>query len=164
LRTWFATKLNHGITGVQQLLSHTLPKLHWDQYGPHGGPIEDAVTFELLGLSKVKQVNTRLFNPKLINAGTSARKPERYLNSTIDSYVECVLTSANKATESKSLDGHISRFYPNTDGHVYYNIGDSSFAILNYQLAGTEPLQPENQRFRGQVFDERVFTFIKPTK
>ena len=163
--TLLATKLNHGIAGVQQLLSHTLPKLNWDQYGPHGGPIEDAMTFELLlGLSKVKQLDTRLFNPKLINAGTAARKPDLYFNSTIDSYIECVLTSANNATDRRSLDEHISRFYPNTDGDVYYNIGDSSFAIINYQVAGTEPLQPENQHFRGQVFDERVFTLVMPTK
>ena len=163
--TSLATKLNHGIDGVQQLLSHTLPKLNWDQYGPHGGPIKDAMTFELLlGLSKVKQLDTRLFNPKLINAGTTARKPDLYLNSTIDSYVECVVTSANNATERRSLDEHISRFYRNTDGDVYYNIGDSSFAIINYQLEGTVPLQPENQYFRVQVFDERVFTFIMSTK
>lgn len=56
--TSLATKLNHGIDGVQQLLSH-LPKLHWDQHGPHGGSSEDAMTSELLlGLSKVKQLDT----------------------------------------------------------------------------------------------------------
>ena len=157
--------LNHGISGVQQLLSHTLPNLNWDQYGPHGGPIEDALTFELLlGLSVVKKLGTQWFNPTLINAGTASRKPDLYLNTTVDTYVECVLTTGNNLTERKKLDEHIFRFYPNRNGDVYYNIGHSDFAILNYQQEGSEPLEPSEQRFRGHIFGERVFTFIMSTK
>ena len=157
-------QLNRGVAGVQQLLCHALPNVTWDEYMPHGGPIEDALTFELLLiLSQVKKLGTRLFNPKLINAGTASRKPDLYLNSSVDTYVECVLTTANNLTERKKLDEHISRFYRN-GGDTYYNIGNSDFAIINYQREGSEPMQPSDQRFQGQIFEERVFTFIMSTK
>ena len=158
-------QLNRGVAGVQQLLSHALPNLNWDQYRPHGGPIEDALTFELLLLlTMVKELGTRLFNPKLINAGTASRKPDLYLNTTVDAYVECVLTTGNNLTERKKLDEHISRFYPDRDGELYYNIEHSDFAIIHYQQEGSTPMQPNDQRFRGQIFEERVFTFIMSTK
>ena len=157
--------LNAGIEGVRQLLCHALPGLNWDQYAAHGGPIEDALTFELmLGLTVFSRLGTFLFNPKLINAGTAARKPDLYVNSTIDSYVECVLTTGINATEQKKLDEHIARFRPKTDGSPYYNIGSSSFAILNYQKRGNAPLQPHDSAYQGRVFNERVFTFLMASK
>ena len=66
-------------------------------------------------------------------------------------------------TERKKLDEHISRFFQEGKD-LHYNIGHSDFAVINYQQEGTEPIQPSSQRFQGQVFEERVFTFIMSTK
>lgn len=131
---------------------------------PHGGPTEDALTFELLViLAGVKHLGTRLFNPKLIDVGMAGRKPVLYLNSTVDTYVECVLTNASNESERKKLDEHISRFYDGqSEGPAYYQI--EGFAILNFQDFGDQPMEPLDQRFRGQAFDERVFTFLMNTK
>ena len=125
----------------------------------------------LIILAGVQHLVTRLFNPKLINAGTAGRKPDLYLNSTVDSYVECVLTTAGNESERKKLDEHISRFYRKQyDDPLqrvpppYYQIGESEFAILNYQDFGTVPLQPLDQRFQGKIFAQRVFTFLMKTK
>jgi hypothetical protein len=102
------------------------------------------------------------------------RKPNLYLNNTIDSYVECVLTTANNNSERKKLDEHISRFYwqkyeehpiIHSPPSAYYQIGNAAnFAILNYQETGTQPLQPYMQFFQGQIFAEKVFTFLMSTK
>ena len=74
-------------------------------------PTEDALTFEMLIiLAGVQHLHVGLFNPKLINAGMAGRKPNIYLNSTVASYVECVLTTGNSESERKKLDEHISRF------------------------------------------------------
>jgi energy-coupling factor transporter ATP-binding protein EcfA2 len=168
----FPTQLNAGIDGIRQLFAFALPSLNWAEYDAHGGPIEDALTFEMLIiLAGVQHLGTRLFNPKLINAGTAGRKPDLYLNTAIDCYVECVLTTAGNQSERKKLDEHISRFYwkqyPDPLQRVapaYYQIGGSEFAILNYQDFGTVPLQPLDQFFQGQIFSERVFTFLMKTK
>ena len=90
----------------------------------------------------------------------------------MDTYVECVLTTANNESERKKLDEHISRFYwqgytdrTRRNPPPYYPIGDSAFAmILNLQTVGKEPLEPFESAFRGKVFEERVFTFQKTTK
>ena len=168
----FPHRLNSGLDGVRQLLEFALPNLSWEQYSPYGGPIEDALSFELLLiLSRVSHLSTRLFNPKLIQAGFAGRKPDLYINTSVDAYVECVLTTANNESERKKLDEHISRFY--WQGYTertrrtpppYYPIGDSAFAILNFQNVGREPLAPFENAFRGQVFEERVFTFLMTTK
>jgi hypothetical protein len=122
----------------------------------------------LLILSGVQHLGTRLFNPKLVNSGTAARKPDLYLNSTIDSYVECVLDRANKPSEVAKLDEHISRFYakPTSGERAHYQIGGSNFAILHYQEQGRTPMEPtgSDHRFQGQVFQEWVFTFLMSTK
>ena len=100
----FSQQLSPGVGGVRQLLQFALPKLNWDQYNAFGGPIEDALTLELLiVLSGVSFLQTRLFNPKLINAGTAVRKPDLYLNSSIDAFVECVLTTAKNNSEVAKL-------------------------------------------------------------
>lgn len=168
----FPTQLNAGIDGLCQLFTFALPSLSWTEYDAHGGPVEDALTFEMLIiLAGVQHLGTRLFNPKLINAGTAGRKPDLYLNTAIDSYVECVLTTAGNESERKKLDEHISRFYwkqyPNPLQRLpppYYQIGESEFAILNYQDFGTVPLQPLDPFFQGQIFAERVFTFLMKTR
>ena len=158
--------LNGGLDGVRQLLIYGLPLMSWDQYKPFGGPVEDALTFELYRiLAGVKQLGTHLFNPRMVNQGNAARRPDLYLNSTIDAFVECVLTKANSKTEREKLDEHISRFYQNhSTGERHYQIGQRAFAILNYQEVGTEPLQPWDQRFQGPIFEQRVFTFLMSSK
>ena len=159
------SRLVAGVDGIRQLLQFALPHLDWTRYMAFGGPVEDALTLELLIiLAGVSHLTTRLFNPKLINAGTASRKPDLYFNTSVDSFVECVLTTANNATEVAKLDEHIARFYATTPGGTeYYQIGHSNFAILNYQQYGDQPMLP-GTRFRGHVFDTRVFTFLMGTK
>ena len=161
----FKNQLSHGVEGVQELLQFALPNLDWTPYNPFGGPIEDALTLELLIiLSGVSYLKTRLFNPKLVNVGTAARKPDLYFNSRVDSFVECVLTSAINNTEIAKLDEHILRFFPKTPGGTpHYVIGNSSFAILNYQKMGDRPIKPSPQ-YQGRFFESQVFTFLMSTK
>lgn len=78
------------IDRVRQVLMFALPKLHWEQYDAHGGAAEDAVTFELsLLFQRVAHLKGKLFNPKLIDARKAGRRPDLYVNSDVDSYVEC---------------------------------------------------------------------------
>jgi hypothetical protein len=170
--TQFPTLLTAGLGGIQQLFKYAQPMLSWAQYDLYGGPIEDTLTFEMLIiLAGVQHLGTRLFNPKLISAGTAGRNPDIYLNSTIDCYVECVLTTGNNQSERKKLDEHISRFYweeyKDPTKHAapaYYQIGQSGCAILNYQNFGTQPIQPFDPFFQGVIFEQRVFTFLMNTK
>jgi hypothetical protein len=144
--TQFPTLLTAGLGGIEQLFIYALPMLSWAQYDFHGGPIEVSLTFEMLIiLAGVQHLGTRWSNPKLISDGTAGRKPDIYLNSTIDCYVECVLTTGNNESERKKLDEHISRFYweecKDPTKHAapaYYRIGQSGCAILNYQNFGTQ--------------------------
>lgn len=167
----FPRRLAPGVDGVRQLLQFALPTMNWQQYNAHGGPIEEAMTFELmLILSRVAHLGTRLFNPKLINFATG-RKPGLYLNTSVDAYVEAILTTANSDTERKKLDEHISRFYWEKyddplkhSSPAYYQIASSDFVILNYQNFGTEPMLPLDPFFQGQIFSERVFTFMMGSK
>ena len=167
----FEEPLAQGIDGVRQLLVLGLSNLQWDQYNANGGPIEDALSFELLfALSSVSNLDTRLFNPKLVNYN-AGRKPDLYFNATVDSYVECILTTANSPTERKKLDEHISRFYwevyadPSKHAEpAYYQRGDKDFAILNFQSYGTEPMEPYDDFFRDDIYEERVFTFVMNTR
>eukprot|EP00977_Amphora_coffeiformis_P012604 scaffold3161_cov146-Amphora_coffeaeformis.AAC.4 len=170
--TGLPIRLNGGLGGVQQLFAYALPRLSWVQYDAHGGPVEDALTFEVLViLAGVQHLQTRLFNPKLIGAGTAGEKPDIYFNSTVDTYVECVLTRGNNKSERKNLDEHISRFYwekymdpAKHSPPAYYQIGQSDFALLNYQMFGNEPLLPSDPFFQGAIFNERVFTFVMSTR
>jgi hypothetical protein len=59
------------------------------------------LTLELLIiLAGVSHLCTRFFNPKLMDTGTTARKQDLYLNSSaVDCFVECILTTANNASE-----------------------------------------------------------------
>lgn len=87
--------------------------MSWQHYDAHGGAVEDALTFELLrSLSDVQPLGVMLFNPKLVLAATSGRRPDIYFNSTVHSYVECVLTKANTQTARKDVEKHILRFSP----------------------------------------------------
>jgi hypothetical protein len=159
-------QLNACLAGVQQLIAFALPQLDWTPSAPFGGPIEDVMTVEmLLILSCVQHIGTQLFNPKLVNSSMAARNPDLYLNSTIDSYVECILTRANNPSEVAKLDDHILRFYAKPPGEqANYQIGGSNFAILHYQEHGRTPMESSDHRFQGQVFQERVFTFLMSTK
>eukprot|EP00545_Synedropsis_sp_CCMP1620_P005400 CAMPEP_0119016120 /NCGR_PEP_ID=MMETSP1176-20130426/11823_1 /TAXON_ID=265551 /ORGANISM="Synedropsis recta cf, Strain CCMP1620" /LENGTH=475 /DNA_ID=CAMNT_0006969449 /DNA_START=12 /DNA_END=1439 /DNA_ORIENTATION=+ len=158
----FGGKLLPGVEGVRQVLGFALPKLSWDHYESHGGAVEDALTFELiLILTRVAQLKTRLFNPKLIDAGKSGRRPDLFLNSSVDAYVECVRTQGRTATDIKSLEEHINRFVGNP---TRYDIGERDFAILHYQVEGTVPLVPRDQRLSGEVFMKHVYTFTMVNK
>jgi hypothetical protein len=124
--------------------------------------VEDALTFELiLILTRVAQLKTRLFNPKLIDAGKAGRRPDLYLNSSVDAYVECVRTQGNTTSDINSLEEHINRFVGNP---ARYDIGERDFAILHYQVEGTVPLVPRDQRLSGEVFTKHVYTFTMVNK
>lgn len=156
--------LGPGLESIKKLLTYGLPLMDWSDYDAHGGPIEDALTFELLvTLVQVRQLSSRLFNPKLIDAGTAARKPDIYLNSSVNSYIECVKTDSNNETAVRSLEEHISRFFvmPGKD-QAHYEIGTADFAILHYQAHGAVPMKPGGTW--AEIFKERVFTFILSSK
>ena len=156
----FGQPLDGGVEGVRQVLAFALPKLRWEQYDAHGGAVEDALTFELmLILARVDKLLTRLFNPKLIDYGQSARRPDMYLNSSVDAYVECVRTTGHTAFDIKALEEHINRFIDRGDVAKRYDIGERDYAILHYQAKGTKPLVPTDARLSGEIFSERVFTF-----
>ena len=71
--------LRAGLDGIKQILHHSLPGLQWSQYDAHGRPVEDALTFQLMAdMTHIPQVATRLFDPKLVDLGTSARRPDIY--------------------------------------------------------------------------------------
>jgi hypothetical protein len=177
--------LKEGLEGVQQLLSYAVPYLDLRPYDEHGGPVEDAITFQVLSrLAGVRQLDTRLFNPKLVDAGTSARRPDMFLNSTCNSYVECVYIKS--ASQITGLDQHIAEFYepkPLTKAQQqkkkknakngrptkergelphYVIAAHRTFAILSFQSYGREPLKPSPKW--KDVFEERVFTYAMPTK
>jgi hypothetical protein len=101
----------------------------------------------------------------------AGRKPSIYLNSTVASYVECVLTTGNSESERKKLDENISRFYweqyyslRHAPPPACYQIGQLGFAILNYQNFGTKPMLPFDPYFQCTIFDQWVFTFLMQTK
>ena len=138
-----------------------LPKLHWEQYDPHGGTAEDALTFELtLLLHRVAHLKTKLFNPKLIDARNAGRRPDLYVNSDVDSYVECVRTNGHTNTATTSLEEHINRF---VGKDKRYDIRERDFAILHYQVEATVPLAPTDPNL-SEVFAKRVFTFTMVNK
>ena len=153
--------LGAGLEGIAQVLQGTLPGLQWSQYDRFGGPIEDALSFELLsGMARIPQVTARLFNPKLVDSGTSARRPDIYINSQVNSFIQCVLTDGSTREDKKRLDERIGRFLKQDEhSDAYYKLSKGQdWAILNFQKTGTVPLEPSDKF--SQSFDERVFTFI----
>lgn len=89
-------KLATGVAGVRKLLSFALPHLDWSMYNAFGGPTEDALTHELIvTVYKVPTLTAKIFNPKLVDAGTAGRRPDMFLKSTVNSFVECLVASAN---------------------------------------------------------------------
>jgi len=155
-----------GVEGIEQVLRFGLPRIQWEQYVSHGGPVENALTFELLYVvATLAQIGARLFDPKLVDAGTSARRPDMFLNSIVNSYLEALLTRGNSADAKKSLNEHISRFYesPNNGSEPHYKLQHGQdFAVLHFQNWGSEPLKPSDKW--TQAFGERVFTYIMPTR
>jgi hypothetical protein len=160
----YGKPLEPGVEGVKQVLAFALPKLSWEQYETHGGAVEDALTFELiLLLTRVDHLKTRLFNPKLVDAGQSGRRPDIYLNTFLDAYVECVRTKGHTASDVKALEEHINRFVGRGDVAKRYDIGVRDYAILHYQVEGTKPLVPTDALL-SEIFLERVFTFTMVNK
>lgn len=164
--TSFNGPLEHGLEGAVQLLKFALPPLQWSMYDPFGGPIEDALTVELLiVLAGARKITTRIYNPKLINSGNSRKKPDMYLNSTLDCFIECVKTSGNNKTEVSKLEEHIERFLPKaTCANPYYVIGGSDYAILHYQEYGSQPMKPSKRNLAGDIFNKHVVTFLMSTR
>ena len=154
-----------GVTGVQELLSFGAPAMSWEAYNSHGGPVEDALTFELLHvLAGVKSLGVMLFNPKLVTAGTSARRPDIYFDSNVHCYVECVLTNSNTEWYRKDVEKHVLSFFPSQDGQPpHYQIQSADFAILHFQGWGDAPMQLQREEC-VHCFNERVFTFLLQTK
>lgn len=159
------TDLHPGVKGIEQLLRIGLPRVQWRQYDAHGGAIENALTFELMvAISKLAGNTTQLFSPGLVDAGSQARKPDIFFNGIVKSYLEVVLSRSNTPKTTESLDEHVSRFYrlqEDQDPHYKLQPG-RDFAILHFQDWGAEPLKPTHKWLKA--FQERVFTFIMPTK
>lgn len=159
----FGQDLEPGVEGVRQALAFAMPKLDWSAYVAHGGPIEDALTFEvLLIFRRIDKLRARLFNPKLINSGTAGRRPDMYLNNSINAYVEAVMTDGHTKSDIKLLEEHIKRFTAHPNPRCV--IDGSDWAILHYQRQGSVPLKPTDQSLSGAIFYNRVFTFVMPTR
>jgi hypothetical protein len=127
-----------GVGGVRQLLAFALPHLDWSMYNAFGGPTEDALTYELIvALYKVPSLAANIFNPKLVDAGTAGRRPDMFLNTQVNSFVECVLAPANNQSTVLDIERHMRRFLGD---NPHYNIGDREFAVLIYQAEGQAPI------------------------
>ena len=156
--------LSRGVAGVQELFSFGTQAMSWDAYEDHGGPVEDALTFELLHvLGRLNTLGVMLFNPKLVTAGTSARRPDIYFNSNVHCYVECVLTKSNTEYYRRDVEKHVLRFFPNDHGSPHYQIQNADYAILHFQDWGNAPMQLQEEQCVN-CFNERIFTFLMKTK
>jgi hypothetical protein len=130
--------LKPGLEGVTQLLTFALPCLDWSMYNAFGGPTEDALTHELIvTFYQVASLSAKLFNPKLVDAGTAARRPDMFLNTIVNSFVECVLAAANNNSTVLDIERHMRRFLGDSPR---YNIGNRDYAVLIYQDYGQEPI------------------------
>lgn len=139
--------------------------MKWEHYASHGGPVEDALSFELLFvMAQIPQLSARLFNPKLVDVGTRGRRPDIYINSLVNSYIECVLTTGHTETDTAKLDEHMERFCADDDtvDPHYRLLEGQDYAVLNFQTSGSTPLNPSDP-YRV-LFAERVFTFLMCTK
>ena len=157
--------LGAGLKGIKQVLQKSLPGLQWSQCDAHGGPVEDALTFELLSaMANIRELTTRLFNPKLVEVGTSGRRPDTCINSQVNSYVECLLTESHTETDKASLDEHVDHFCAQDDGTdvCYALLEGQDWAALNFQKTGMLPLNPSDAY--SHLFQERVFTFLMATR
>lgn len=181
----FQGKLSSGLGGVSELLAYALPALNWNQYDKTGGPTEDALSLEVLVLlNTVPTLSHRLFNPKLVNAATARRRPDIFLNSKVNAYVECVLTPGTNDTAVRSLEEHIGRFLPKRGREPYYKIvePDRTWAVLHYQTVGhvpmklkflgpkvekgqpEQPMDPHIKAGMVSAFESgRIFTFLMQT-
>lgn len=162
-----------GVGGVRQLLVFALPHLNWSMYNAFGGPTEDALTHELIvTLYKVVPIlAAKIFNPKLVGAGMDAagRRPDMFLNTRVNSFVECVLAPANNQSTVLDIERHMRRFLGD---NPHYNIGDREYAVLVYQAQGQVPislcyLNDKDESMTAQMrqdmqaaYQARVFTFL----
>jgi hypothetical protein len=152
-----------GLKGVTQLLEWALSAVRWDSYDTHGDAVEDALTFELAVVLKKYSALVVLFQPKLQETGHSARRPDLFINSHVNTYVEAVLCSTRGRPDVKRLEQHIKDFLPLDGKEAYYPlVAGRDWAILNYQKLAGEPMKPRGSLRR--VFEERVFTFVMPER
>jgi hypothetical protein len=168
--------LAEGLQGVKQILLFGLPKLDLDSYDTHGGPVEDAITLELIHEVTPLVLSKKLFQPKLVDAGTPGRRPDMYFNTTVDSYVEALLLESSSVSALDKYDDHIRDFFEpqpltpkqikrnkNLSASPHYKLSEGQdWAIVNYQTFGTIPQKPSEKWH--DVFEERIFTFLMPSK
>lgn len=167
-------KLVTGVAGVSQLLSFALPYLDWSMYNAFCGPTEDALTHELIvTLYKVPTLTAKIFNPKLVDTGTAGRRPDMFLNSSVNSFVECVLASASNTSTVLDIERHIRRFL---GANPHYDIGNKDYAILIYQEQGQLPIRlqylddkdftmtAQMRQDMENTYRQRVFTFVMQTR
>ena len=108
----------------------------------------------LRGLVHISSLRVVLFNPKLVLAATSGRRPDIYFNSTVHSYVECVFTKAYTQTARRDVEKHILRFFRVGNAQsAHYEIQYADYAILHYQDWGTSPMQLEDETCK-QCFND----------
>ncbi|KAG7356855.1 AAA domain containing protein [Nitzschia inconspicua] len=175
----FRGQFSAGLAGVCELLAFALPSLDWSPYNATGGPTEDALSLELIViLNQVQILSHRLFNPKLVNAGTAHRRPDIFLNSMVNAYVECVLTRSLSDSAVRDVEDHIGRFLGDDP---YYKIEDNrTWAVLHFQGVGDAPMQLkylDKKGEKGQPMDPQkkkamklafssgqIFTFLMQTR
>ena len=139
-----------------------------------GGPTEDALTHELIvNFYKVPTLTAKIFNPKLVDTGTAGRRPGMFLNSAVNSFVECVLASANNTSTVLDIERHIRRFL---GANPHYDIGNKDYAILIYQEQGQLPIPlqylddreftmtAQMRQDMENAYRQRVFTFAMQTR
>jgi hypothetical protein len=170
-------ELMSGVDGISQILKIGCMQMLWKQYDKHGGAVEDALTFELLMVLKnIPQLTTQLFNPKLVDVGTPGRRPDIYVNSKVNSYIECLLSLSTDKKSKTALEEHIDRFCSDDDDDAhdamdmelaadkarYRLVEGQEWAVLNYQKTGQLPIEPSLPY--DNLFQKHVFTFLMASK
>ena len=165
-KTIFLRDLREGVDGMEQILRFGLPRMQWTQYDEHYGPIEDSLTVELLrAITELQQVGCSLYNPRLVCADESTKRPDMFFNDVVKTYVEALLTKVYNKDARRQLDDRISRFHkPENPKAAWYKIQEGRhWAVLNFQMFCAPPVEPL-QSSHQEVFEQHVFTFIMPTK
>lgn len=107
------------------------------------------------------------------NAGTAGPQPDMFLNTRVNSFVECVLAPANNEATVLDIERHIRRFL---GVNPHYNIGGKEYAVLVYQTQGQVPIslrylddidEPMTIQMCQDIqaaYQTRVFTFLMQTR
>ena len=103
-------------------------------------------------LGKVRQLNVRLFNPKLVDSCIAGRRPDISLDTSVQSYIKCVKTDANNATAVKILEENMARFAI-MPGHEkpYDEIGGSDLPFFTIKTMGQRRFDLERAKMDTDV-------------